>query len=82
MYTVVLKNLLVLSVGESSTVLFSCINLLEVTSALVSGQVIMQGFILGLDEGGVWLSLPFMIASGLAAVALGLCFGSYATVGV
>ena len=73
-----LKNLLVLSVGESSTVLFSCINMLELVSALVSGPLVAKAFMLGLDLGEVGLRLPFMIASGFAAVALALCFGTYA----
>ncbi|KAM3539612.1 hypothetical protein ARSEF1564_007483 [Beauveria bassiana] len=75
MYNLILRNLLVLAVGENSVVLFSCVNTVETIGNLVIAPIIAQLFKFGLHFGGVWVTMPVMIGSGFSVLAL-LILGS------
>ncbi|KAM3465988.1 hypothetical protein MY5147_009159 [Beauveria neobassiana] len=70
MYNLILRNLLVLAVGENSVVLFSCVNTVETIGNLVIAPIIAQLFKFGLHFGGVWVTMPVMIGSGFSVLAL------------
>ncbi|EJP64896.1 ATP synthase F0 [Beauveria bassiana ARSEF 2860] len=70
MYNLILRNLLVLAVGENSVVLFSCVNTVETIGNLAIAPIIAHLFKLGLHFGGVWVTMPVMIGSGFSVLAL------------
>ncbi|KAK8147944.1 hypothetical protein G3M48_000642 [Beauveria asiatica] len=70
MYNLILRNLLVLAVGENSVVLFSCVSTVETIGNLVIAPLIAQVFKFGLQLGGVWVTMPVMIGGGFSVLAL------------
>ncbi len=70
LYNLVLRNLLVLAVGENSVILFSCINTVETIGNLAMAPVLAQVFKLGLQWGGIWIALPAMLGCTFAVVGL------------
>lgn len=70
MYNLILRNLLVLAVGENSVVLFSCISTIETIGNLLITPLIAQVFKFGLQLGGVWVTMPVMIGGGFSILAL------------
>lgn len=69
-YNQVLKNLLVVVVGENSVVLFSGLNILETVGNLMSTPLVAQAFKFGLHLGGIWMALPVMLGGSFALIGL------------
>lgn len=69
-YNQVLKNLLVVVVGENSVVLFSGLNILETIGNLASAPLVALAFKFGLRLGGIWVALPVMFGGSFALIGL------------
>ena len=70
-YTFTVRGLMVSLVGGHSTgLLYSCIAFFETLSSLVAGPLFGRLLGIGLDLGGDWIGLPYVVSGAIMTVAL------------
>lgn len=70
-YTFTVRGLMVSLVGGHSTgLLYSCIAFFETLSSLVAGPLFGRLLGIGMDLGGDWVGLPYLVSGAIMTVAL------------